>query len=70
MKNNKLSSPTLLTINDTSSQTGISAYRIRQWFLDGEIVGVRAGNKILINFEKLIWFLDNSRNEKSSCNQN
>lgn len=68
--NNKLSCPTLLTINNTSKQTGISAYRIRQWFLDGEIVGVRAGNKILINLEKLIWFLENSRNEQNNCNQN
>lgn len=63
MRNDDYQIPTMLTINEASEITRISAYRIRQLCIMDRIVYIRAGNKYLINLEKLIQYLngDNSK---------
>lgn len=67
MENSNLQIPTLCTINDASKATGIPAFRIRQWYLNSQIVGVRCGHnkergKILINMQMLVHFLNTAKN--------
>ena len=52
--------PTMMTINEVSERTGVAPYRIRQLYLDGKIVGFRAGKKILINLERFCEFLNSN----------
>ena len=50
--------PTMLTLKEASQQTGLSYDYLRKLCLSGQIVFVRAGNKFLVNLEKLIVFLN------------
>ncbi len=50
--------PTMITNKEASSQTGLSYEYIRKLCLQGKIVHVRAGRKILVNMEKLVSFLN------------
>lgn len=50
--------PTMLTIKETASRTGVSYDFIRKLCLSRKIVHVRAGTKYLINFEKFVDFLN------------
>ena len=45
--------PTMLTINEVAEKTGLAKFHIRKLALQGKIKSIRAGKKILINFEKL-----------------
>lgn len=56
--------PTMITIKEASSQTGLSYEYIRKLCLMGKIVYVRAGGrKILVNMEKLVDFLNKGEPE-------
>lgn len=56
--------PTMITIKEASSQTGLSYEYIRKLCLMGKIVYVRAGRrKILVNMEKLVDFLNKGEPE-------
>lgn len=46
------------TIKETATETGISYHCIRQWCLENKITYIRAGNKYLVNLDKLIEFLN------------
>lgn len=50
--------PTMITIKEASSQTGLSYEYIRKLCLQGKIVHIHAGRKVLINMEKLVAFLN------------
>lgn len=51
---NKANTPHMTTVKEAAKITGLSVYRIRQMVLEGRIVHIRAGKKILINIDKLI----------------
>lgn len=57
---NQINVPRMETVNKTAEITGVAPYRVRQLFLDGEIVGFRAGKKILINVDRFVDFLNQS----------
>ncbi|MDO4809936.1 MAG: helix-turn-helix domain-containing protein [Eubacteriales bacterium] len=48
----------MLTIAETSKQTGIKAHSIRRLCLEGRIKFVKIGTKYLINFDRFIDFLN------------
>lgn len=56
MDNNKI--PTMLTINETAKVTNLPAHYIRQLCWDNKIVYTKAGNKYLVNLERLIEYLN------------
>lgn len=50
--------PTMLSIKETSTRTGVSYDYIRKLCLRNQIVHIRAGKKYLVNFEKFVEFLN------------
>ena len=50
--------PTMLTINQAKEATGLSYEHLRQLCLQNQIVHIKAGNKYLINAEKLRDYLN------------
>lgn len=61
-----MSIPRMRTIKETIAElkeidpgTAITEYRIRDLVNSGQIVYVKAGNKILINFDRFLEFLSN-----------
>lgn len=50
--------PTMLTINETAKITNLAKHYIRSLVWDNKIVYIQAGNKYLINLDKLIQFLN------------
>lgn len=50
--------PQMLTIKDAAERTGLANFYIRQLCLQNKIIHVKAGRKYLINFDKLIEFLN------------
>lgn len=55
--------PTMYGLKQASQATGLSYDFLRKLCLQGKITHVKAGNKILINMEKLIDYL-NGKPEK------
>ena len=56
--------PTMMTIKETASKSGVAEYYIRKLVATRKIVFVRAGKKYLVNFEKFIEFLNCGEQEK------
>ncbi|MDE6788474.1 MAG: helix-turn-helix domain-containing protein [Ruminococcus sp.] len=56
--------PRMETINKAAEITGLSKHFIRQKAVNGEIVCVKAGNKYLINVDRLIEYLNNGHTLK------
>ena len=50
--------PEMITLKDASQRTGVSYDWLRKLCLQKKIVHIRAGNKYLINFGKLIDYLN------------
>lgn len=51
--------PTMVTIRAAAEQTGLTYSCLRRWILDGKFpFYVRAGNKYLVNLERLVEFLN------------
>lgn len=50
--------PTMVTIKEAAKQTGLSYDYIRKMCLQGKIVYIKAGAKFLVNFEKLVEYLN------------
>lgn len=48
----------MVTLNEASSRTGISYDRLRKMCINGQIVYIKAGCKFLINWEKLVDYLN------------
>ena len=55
--------PRMLTIREASKEVGLSYNYIRSLCLSGRIVSIRAGNRIMVNREKLIAFLNSGKEE-------
>lgn len=55
--------PTMVTIKEASSQTGVSYDFIRKLCLQKRIVFIKAGSKYLINLEKFVAFLNGEMEE-------
>lgn len=58
--------PTMLTINEVAQRTGLAKFHIRTLALQGKIKSIRAGKKILINFEKFIEYLNEDEKQNNS----
>lgn len=56
--------PRMRTIRETATETGISYHAIRQWCLENRITYIKAGNKYLINLDRLIEFLNSGLSAK------
>lgn len=55
--------PEMLTIKEAGERAGLSYNAIRTWILSGEFKGfVKAGNKYLINMDRLKEFLNGTAN--------
>lgn len=50
--------PTMLSISEASTVTGLSEYALRRLVKNGQLVVLRVGRKSLINLDKLIDFLN------------
>lgn len=55
---NDLVIPEMVSIKEAARRTGLSYYFLRNACLRGEIVHIRAGAKILINFNRLCEYLN------------
>ena len=49
--------PTMLTLRQAETTTGLSYEQLRRWANRGQVVSVRAGTRILINYDDLIRYL-------------
>ena len=56
--------PEMVTLREASNRTGLSYDWLRKLCLQGRIVHIRAGNKFLINFRKLIDYLNTGDGRK------
>ena len=50
--------PTMLTIDKLAKKTGFSTFSIRKMVRENRIVYVKAGRKVLINYEKFLEYLN------------
>lgn len=55
--------PRMLTMREASRETGLSYNHIRSLSKSGKIVSIRARNRILINREKLIDYLNSGKEQ-------
>ena len=53
--------PTMLTIGEVAERTGLAKHYVRKLVLDNQIHYIKAGRKYLINYEKLIQYLDSQQ---------
>lgn len=58
--------PQMVTIRQASERTGVSYDAIRKMCLNNQIVYIKAGNKFLINFGKLVDYLNTGDQEEQS----
>lgn len=61
--------PEMVTLREASDRTGLSYDWLRKLCLQGRIVHIRAGNKFLINFRKLINYLNTGDNQKGDYHE-
>ncbi len=57
--------PVMLTLREAAEKTGLSYHYLRKLCMTDRIVYIRAGNKYLINFDKLIGFLNSGEGARS-----
>lgn len=55
--------PIMLTINEVREKTGFSYEFVRQLIRENKVVYVKAGKKFLINWEKLVEYLNKGDQE-------
>ena len=55
--------PTMLSLIATAEKSGLSYDFLRKACLSGKIVHIRVGNRYLINYEKLIEWLETAKGE-------
>lgn len=56
--------PRMITLQQAAAETGMSYYSLRKMCLEGQLVHVRAGNKFLVNAEKLAAYLNGESDEQ------
>ena len=59
MKNTSPNVPTLMTIPEVAATGLLSEYALRKLQKEGRLPSFRVGNKVLINYEKLLEQLNN-----------
>ena len=59
MKTNSPNVPTLMTIPEVAATGLLSEYALRKLQKEGRLPSFRVGNKVLINYEKLLEQLNN-----------
>ena len=60
--------PTMLGLKEAADVTGLSYFHLRQLCLNNTIVYVRAGNKYLVNLDKLVEYLNGEQTESEVRN--
>ena len=55
--------PKMITLKEAAAKSGLSYNCLRNLCLSGELVHIRAGNKILVNEEKLIDYLNGEKRD-------
>lgn len=55
--------PTMVTVQEASERTGLTARIIREYIKEDRIVYITVGRKILVNLDKLIEFLNSGWEE-------
>ena len=55
----------MVTLREASSRTGISYDRLRKMCINGQIVHIKAGSKFLLNWEKLVDYLNTGEQEEN-----
>ena len=60
--------PRMLGLREVAELTGLSYYYLRQLCLENKIVHVRAGNKYLVNLDKLVEYLNGEQTESEVRN--
>lgn len=58
MKMNEQHIPTMLTLREMSKLTGLSYDFLRKLCIRGQVVHIRSGNKIFINADRFIDYLN------------
>ena len=53
-----MTAPTMISIMDAKKRTGLSYEFIRQVIRENKIIYVKAGSKFLVNWEKLVEYLN------------
>ena len=53
----------MVTLKEASSRTGVSYDWLRKMCINGKIVHVRAGNKYLLNWDRLVDYLNTGEPE-------
>lgn len=53
----------MVTLKDASSRTGVSYDWLRKMCINGKIVHIRAGNKYLLNWDRLVDYLNTGEPE-------
>lgn len=59
----------MVTLKEASGRTGISYDRLRKMCINGQIVHIKAGCKFLLNWEKLVEYLNTGEQEDGACEQ-
>lgn len=55
--------PKLLPIKKAAIESNLPEYTIRRLYLEGKLIGIRSGKKILINIERLSDYLNNTKSK-------
>lgn len=50
--------PKMFTIKKTAKESGLTEYFIRKLCLENKIIFVKSGNKYLVNYDRLVEFLN------------
>lgn len=66
-ENGETQVPTMLTISDAAKRTGLSYEHIKKLVINKKIVSVQTGKKTLINYEKLLNYLNHGEQGNGSC---
>ncbi len=57
----------MVTLKEASSRTGISYDRLRKMCINRQIVHIRAGSKFLLNWERLVDYLNTGEQGEVNC---
>lgn len=63
--------PRMIVLREAAARTGLSYDYLRKSCLRGRLVHVRCGSKILVNFDKLLEYLNsNTEENQKTCFEN
>lgn len=59
---NDMHMPTMLTVTELSEKTGISRFSIRRMVKENKVTYIKLGNKVLVNYDSLLKYLQTGEN--------